>query len=420
MTRRFQLPAARIISLTVFAATFMLVGACSRDTATGQSPADQALPVSVKASGFTVSLTAVEATSERTVLTFRITDADLSATPAIDAYAGLTPLDLKLQGLAWDGPYIGSYHPVYDTLSTAQPPPIVAAEEVLQFGPVAKSSQPVSISFTRLRFMSPATDQPVALVDGDWTFQFAPDKVGELISTRLAVGASSAAQGITFLVDEVVLDRRQATVRYRIEASRPRDFEDTGIAARLSDGTLVVPDRANPVENGYLAVFPPLPVGQSITIALAPILIEESVPLALAFPVDGREVADGMPGDQIPVSASFGVAGERITVEGISLEEGGFSIRAVNRQPNQLGTILLRFPGKGSVNLTDNLGNSYTLNGASTNFGKSDPLTTWADGSSFSFAGTIPTEATLLTLRVDGYARQLRGPWTVTVDIPAE
>lgn len=405
--------------LTILIALLALTTACSRGAASGQAPTEQALPLSASSSGFTVSLTNVEATSERTVLTFRITDTDSAAEPAIDAYAGLTPPDLTLEGLAWGGPYSGSYRPIYDATSTSQPPPVVAAEEIVELGPVARPEQPVSVSFARLRFMPAVGDRPAILVEGTWTFRFTPATLGALRSTKLAVRKAIEAQGVTFAVDEVVLDRLRATVRYRIEASWPGGVEQTGIVARLSDGTLLVPDRTNPVENGYLAVFPPFPAGQDVALALAPILVEEPGSLAITFPVNGRVIAGGVPGAQFPVNTALDVAGEQLTVAAIDLEEGGFSIRVRNIQPGQAGTVLLRFPGKNSVTLTDDRGNFYQLNGAATNFGKSDPLTTWADGSSFSFTGAIAADVTLLTLRVDGYGRQLRGPWETIITVPS-
>lgn len=386
-------------------------------TGESQAPTTPLLPIVATAAGMTVSLTNVELASDRTVLTFSIVDADPGTGPAIAQLDAPAPIDLRLDGLRWRSAAIGNLRPIFATGAGEQG--IAAWELSLVFDAITAPARQVNVTWTTLRFRSATPDQRGEILEGTWSFSFTPAAMGVLDSSQLIVDQQRTADGITFTVDTITLDPSRATVTYRITSDGSDNFETTGIAIQLADGSQLLPGQIDNRDGGYVATFPPFPAGAEVTIALAPILVERQQPLALTFPVDGRSIASATVGTEVGAHTPLLAAGEQFEIASVAIEEDRFTLRINNVVTDHRGRVLLRYPGRDGVTLTDNLGTQYVFVGASTNFGKSDVLTSWADGSSFAFSGRIAADTTELTLTLDGYGEQARGPWEITVQLPA-
>ena len=156
-----------------------------------------------------------------------------------------------------------------------------------------------------------------------------------------------------------------------------------------------------------------------MTLVLQPLLRQVPQSLDIAFKVNGRAIAAARAGDRVPVQAAIAAGGEALLVTELTKENGRFTVQINNNEPNRGGRVLPRFPNHGTpAALTDDLGNTYALVGAHTNFNKADPVTMWAGGSSFAFAGEVPENAKLLKLHVEEYGLQLRGPWETVIQVP--
>ncbi len=386
-------------------------------TGKSQAPTSPLLPIVATAAGMTVSLTNVELASDRTVLTFSIVDADPGSGPAIPQLDAPAPTDLRLDGLRWRSAALGNLRPIF-AMGT-DPQQITAWEFSLVFDATTNPEQQVNVTWTALRFRSADPDQRGEILEGTWPFAFTPAAAGVLDSSHVIVDQQRSADGITFVVDTILLDPSRATVTYRITSEGTHDFETSGIVIRLADGSQLLPKQIDNLDGAYAATFPPFPAGSEVTVALAPILIERQQALALTFPIDGRDIASATAGTQLDVHIPLQAAGEQFEVASIAIQKERFTLRINNVMTGHSGRVLLRYPGRDGVALTDNLGAQYAFIGASTNFGKSDALTSWADGSSFAFSGKIAAEASQLTLKLDAYGEQARGPWEITIQLPA-
>ena len=405
---------AGVIALAMVA---LLVMPRLLSTGRSQAPTTPSLPIVATSAGMTVSLTNVELAADRTVLTFSIVDADTGSGPALAQLDAPAPTDLRLDGLSWHSASLGNLRPIFSNGAGAQQ--ITAWELSLVFDPITEPAREVSATITALRFRPESPEERGQILEGDWSFRFTPAALGAPASSQLTVDQQHSADGITFFVDAIMLAPTHATVTYRIASQSGSNFESTEIMVQLADGTQLMPKQIDNHDGAFVATFPPFPAGATLTIALAPILVEVSQPLTLTFPIDGRSIASAAEGTQVDLHTPLVVAGEQFEVASVTIQEKQFVLRIQNTVPDHRGSLLLRYPGENGVTLTDNLGNQYAFSGASTNFGKSDPLTSWADGSSFAFTGAIAAEASQLTLTLDGYARQARGPWQITVQLPA-
>jgi hypothetical protein len=376
----------------------------------------------VSDSGYTISLTAVDTTSTATVLTFNINQDPHTTGPGLDHYGGSVPTDFSLTRLAWNGEHLGEVRTNFDRNRLTGDPVLLSVDEELEFAPISDLRPQVTITWNRLRFDPLTPDDQTQLVAGTWSFTFAPLISGQsAASTQLATPGLAQAQDITFAVDAVTLDLTQTVVDYRVESSRPGAMEVTGIVARLKDGTLLLPDRTDKTERGWRAFFPPFPPAQRVALILQPLLQQVVQPLDVRVGVDGRALATAKVGQRVSMHAAVVAVGEQLSLDEFSKDAGKFTLRFTNKQAQHAGTVLLRFPdGSEEVTLTDDQGNTYTMTAASTNFGKSDPLTMWADGSSFTFAGALSANAKLLTLHLRSYGRQVAGPWEVALEVPAK
>ncbi len=257
-------------------------------------------------------------------------------------------------------------------------------------------------------------------VKGHWDFRFTPGSIQPLPSTSLPVGQNAKADGATFLLDTIEESVKQTVVAFHVMADSGGRLGATSIVAILPDGSIVSPQRVEDgAEQAKVATFDALPAGEKVTFALQPTLVEVKQPVDLTIPVDGQTVAAGQAGQPIPLSLTQQVGGENLGFTSITPGTDSFQIRIENKQPDHSGRVLLFMPGPTDVTLTDNLGNTYPIMGGTSNFGKSDLLTMWADASTFTFNGTPASGVTELTLHIDSYARQLRGPWKISVQLPA-
>lgn len=408
---------ARLLHATWSVAVLVttLVVGCGNNT-DGQAPTAGRLPLVSASSGIVVKLTSVESTDVATNLVFRIEDEHPNAPPSLDGFEPPTPADVDLQGLTWSGPGMGSVKPMLAEASPAAPQPLIGYELTLLLGPVEDPNQPVVVTFRNLTFAQPSTGRGMHQVAGEWRFMFTPAGLGSFPTSRLPLGARLEAEGVVFHVDEIVVGPTDTRVVYRIDAPGASRVEPTGIVARLPDGSFVHPSQIDVRDGAYHATFPPFAPGSVVTISLSPPLVEIPARAQIVFPVDGG-AARASHRELLPVNVPATVAGERLLVTDIVLQENTFTIRVRNDTPGTEGRILLRIPGSGAT-LTDDRGNRYLLVAATSNFGKSDPVTMWADASSFTFAGPIDPAATRLTLRVESYGRQLRGPWQMPIRMP--
>lgn len=406
-----------LVGVVVFALVALVVRYGVVSSGQSQAPTSPLLPVVATAAGMTISLTNVELASDRTVLTFSIVDADPGSGPAIAQLDAPAPTDLRLDGLRWRSAALGNLRPIFTT--GTDPQQITAWEFSPVFDATTDPARQVNVTWTALRFRSADPNQRGEILEGTWAFTFTPAAAGVLDSSRVVVDQQHSANGITFAVDTILLDPSRATVTYRITSEGEGNFETSGIVVQLADGSQLLPKQIDNLDGAYAATFPPFPAGSEVTVALAPILIERQQPLALTFPIDGHAIASATAGTQLDVHIPLQAAGEQFEVASIAIQDERFTIRINNVMAGHSGRVLLRYPGRDGVTLTDNLGAQYAFAGASTNFGKSDVLTSWADGSSFAFSGKIAAEASELTLKLDGYGDQARGPWEITVQLPA-
>lgn len=131
------------------------------------TPTTLASPVT--SAGLMVALIDVKLTEETTVLTFRVTDAELDQAPTLAAYEGLLPSDIDLDHLAWQETLVSKLTPVFDSQSLP-----VAIDEELHFEPIVDLQQPIAISWTRMTFKPDSRDIPFVEVFGTWEFQIIP------------------------------------------------------------------------------------------------------------------------------------------------------------------------------------------------------------------------------------------------------
>lgn len=391
-----------------------LATSCGEQHIQEQASAESALPMSVTSAGFTVSLEDIVFHDDGTTLALRIADAEPEVGPAIWQFDGIfTPLDVNLKGISLaTSNNLGSINPVRDPDSTTTPPTIVAFEMDMRLGAPKDEVQEVTVTINRLHF---TPDQPGELqptVEGNWSFTFDPEAVTQT-SKRVVVNRNSEADGITLVIDEVRIFAEETEVTYRIKASGTGRVEGTELVARLPNRELVVANRIETRDDTFIAHFEQLPDVKTVDLILPAVLAEVAEPLTITLPVTNRQPLDERR-TLIQVDKTLELAGDSLTIADIEVTEDEFSIRAANQSINKHGRVLLRMP-HADFHLTDDLGTEYQPTGATTNFSKADPITMWANSSTFSFAGQIPVTATQLILKLEGYAVQL-GPWEVPVD----
>lgn len=414
MTRRLR---AAMTSRALLAVALLLaaVSTACGSTAYGGAPVKTNLPLTVERNGFTVSLVSVVTTTTASLVTVHISKVPGAAGPQLDAYAGMSREDVTLEGLDWKGPYNGEYKPLFDGSE------LVSVEEALELAPIRATGPDVQLTYRGLRFFSPVDGAPQVVVGGPWSFMFSPSVAQSVTSTQVAVNNAVAADDVVFSIDTVTFEPTQTLVRYRVASSQPGDLEINSVVARLADGTFVIPDRVERVDQGWQAYFAPLPSGAAVTLMLQPLLREVQQPLQLRFALDGRAIAAARAGDRVSVRAAIVVGGETLSVDNLIKGDGQFTLEVSNATPDRGGRVLPRFPTHAKpVTLTDDRGTTYTMVAAQSNFNKSDPVTMWAGGSSFVFAGELPAQVKELRLQVDDYGLQLRGPWAIVIAPPAQ
>lgn len=391
----------------------ILVG-CGRRVA-GEAPTTPGLPITAIDAGIAVTLVGVDQLSDHLSLTFRVESREADGGPPILGFRGISPMDVNLAGASWTADHVDTLHPVVD--STTTPAAVIAYEDSLPLASLQGPSQSIMVTITTLRFNSSSADQPVQQVHGTWQFTFTPADLTQAPLRRLEPGLRANADGLTFILDSVESTGTQTVVTYHVDSVRPGRLEMPDLIAQTSDGSFTRPLRISQAGRQHVAIFGSLPSGATVTFALSPTLAEVSQPAELTFPVDGHALAASASGQLIPIGTTGRVGGDQLAVVDVARETNTFDIRVGNREPNHGGRVLLYMPGT-AVTLSDNLGNSYHLSKASTNFSKSDPLTMWADGSSFTFAGQLSPNASQLTLHVQSYGYQLRGPWLLKLQMP--
>lgn len=410
----------RIVSLVslVFFVVFVPLAACGGENSEGRAPVQPQLPIEMSAAGLSVTLTMATIADSDVQLMFLIEDQAPDDGPSLAQLEPPTPGDIVLDGLAWRSEQGGEMKPIFDEASTAQPLPVVGYQLTLDLRLIAEASKQVSFTFEALPFRAAITGQAGQRIEGPWTFAFTPGDITIASGKRIELGTRVEAEGVTFVVEEITFSSRETLVTYRIESQRQGDIESTGIAAQTADGKFVEVLGIEHAGDQYVAMFPPFQAGDSITIGLQPLLAVIPTAVEIAIPVDGATLSASAPGEPVAINVPVDIASERLVVSEIVSSSTEFTIGVKNVQPNHGGRVLLRVPSAAAT-LIDNVGNAYTLLKATTNFGKSDPFTMWAEGSSFAFEGAVSPKASLLTLQVSAYGFQLRGPWKVQVEVPS-
>lgn len=407
----------RIVVLLI-AVVSVITTACGSETggnASAGAPSETELPIMSTSSGYAITLETVELTEQDSTFAFSITRVAKDA-PALERYLPFTPADVEFEGLSIKSSNFGSYKPVLaeDGLS------VDTVWATFEFDPITDPNTNVNITFRSLSFTAPSTGGVEQKVEGEWSFEIDPSSIVDAEFRSIDLDASVTRQGITFAVERVAFYPSHTFVAFDVNGPRDAQLEMNGIVAQADDGEPVMATSMELQTDGtYEAEFPPLPHDVPITLSLAPVLQEVRQQGRITIPIaDQAEKLRSTVG-AIPVRHRFGFAGEQLIIDYITAESNVFTIRVDNDMPDHVGTVLLRFPNGGSgVQLVDNLGNDYELVGASSNFRKDSLLSMWADGSSFTFEGSLADGVSELTLSVDSHGKQLRGPWQVTIPAP--
>lgn len=371
-----------------------------------------------------LSLESVEATSEQTLITLTVEDADPHNGPPLSRYEGhiLPPRDLELDGLSLaEGNYAGSTTAIDNEAGDA----IVAYRHEIPLAPVAPEAEEVGVTVKTLYFEAEDVTDPPVVIEGNWEFAFDISDLPVSDFSTLDVSETQRIGDVTFSLDSIELGAEETLVHFAFASDAPGFLERTTFVAQMPDGRFVVPVRVENKSNRHIAHFePPLPEGETITFVMPQVLLETKEQISFTFPVSGP-----LDGEQV-VDHAATIAGEAMRVVSVTNElsdeavpqpasEGPeFLVRIENVVPGEAGRVLPGMPlVEQGVRATDNLGNEYTGSRSSTNLEKSDLATSWAGGSSFDFEGTLPTDATELTVSPDSYA-QLVGPFSISVELP--
>lgn len=408
-----------IIWLTLMATMTLslLVASCSGSQAPGQAAVTQSLPITSTSSAFSISLTDIASTTNQISVTFRLEDQDPATPPRIEDYVPLAPTDIEVEGLSRADLNPGRVRALLDNTKATVPSAVVAMEQIFDFTLTQTHDMPVSIVITRLTFSSLSPGTPSVQVAGKWAFSFIPAEFSVIPSSRLPIDKSIQSKGITFKVNEVVFNALWARVVYSVTSSSPVELETTGLIAILPDGNFMHPSAIQHNDDQHEAVFDAFPDG-AVTLALMPLMVEIPKPASMHISLDSSIQEGDEVGSSIATQSVATIGGEQLSVEQVTIEKDMFSIRVNNAMPHHSGHVLLRYPNTSSAVLTDNFGKAYPMVHATTNFGKSGPLDMWADGSTFSFAGSLPMEVTDLTLRVENYGLLVDGPWEIVLEVP--
>jgi hypothetical protein len=412
----------RLLVLIALISSLAMLAACGQNAVSQAPPsptpaATPTLPIAVTDAGFTVSLVKVEPKTNSIAVTFRVEAVPGNQTANMDLYGGLEPFNYALTGASWVNDQSGALKMIGDR--SVAPPRLVAIEDTFDLSLTQDASQPVEITINALPFRGSNPSVRDGDVKGHWDFRFTPGSIQPLPSTHLSVEQNTKADGAMFLLDSIDQSAKQTVVTFHVMADSGGRLGAISIVAILPDGSIVSPQRVEDgQEEAKIATFDALPAGEKLTFALQPTLVEVKQPVDLTIPVDGQTVAAGQAGQPIPLSLTQVVGGENLGITSVTPGPDSFQIRIENKQPDHSGRVLLFMPGPTDVTLKDNLGNTYPIMGGTSNFGKSDLLTMWADASTLTFKGTLAPGVTELTLHTDSYARQLRGPWKISVQLP--
>jgi len=403
--------------ISVLALSQVLTG-CGETTDNLASSNDQ-LPMETRNNGYSISITAVETTSDASLVTVQIRQLPDSPGPDIWRYAGATPGDITLRGFDWRGAYLGSRKPLTSNDS------IVGFEEVLEFTLPQDTAGEVSIAYNRLRFASEPMGGEDELIDGPWTFDIPSSAFVRPDITVVDVSGSTEAHGIKFALNTITAEPDQTIIAYGVTSTTGENIDEEseviGIVAQLPDKSFMLPNRIERADDDGVshAYFEPLPRDQDIQIILQPILRKVERQTELSIQVDGAALSAAERGSHVPAHASAMVGPDEMVVKSIDVGDGTFELTVANSQPDTEASVLLRFPNHGgNIVLRDDAGTTYHLLGVNSNLHKSDPVTMWPGETRIAFAGPVPSSLSTLTLRMDEYGVLERGPWKVEVHVP--
>lgn len=409
--RRFRWPAG-----LGFLLVFSLLAACG--PAESQSASDTVFPITKTSNGFTVSLQSVTPTQNQTLVALRIEDARPEEEPDLRSFEGLLPVrDLELRGLDFaEGNYAGSTTAISGESDDATAPTIVAYRHEFPLAPVDEDTRDVRIIVKTLRFEAPDPSDPPIVIEGDWTFEFDIAALPTADFTRMQVGKTENVDGVSFTIDAIDLGTTETVVHYLLTSNTEGHLERTNLVAQLEDGTFKVPARVEQRGDRYTAYFEPLAAESSVKFVMPAVVVEVREPVSITFPVQTP-----LSGEQ-QIGHVDNIADESVEVVSVTnefpkeaREDPAFLVRVENAEPGQGGRILPGMPlGEQAVRATDDLGNEYAGVRAATNLEKSDLVTMWAGGSSFTFEGTLPAGVTELTITLDSYGK-LIGPFELDV-----